>query len=150
MHTAVHHLIPQRLMHTLRDLIVDPSIRRHFSAPLASCPALCHGQKAKMWAARQGDNETAPRRLTARLQDQKHLKTALLRAKLRGEVSQGDFEQANTEFGDEIAALEGELQLIRLSKATLESFVRFAELSLTDLSTAWSKASPEQRGDKDV
>ncbi len=98
-----------------------------------------------MWAEKQGDTEAATRRLSARLQDVKHLKTELLRAKLRGELSQSDFEQANTDFGHEIAALEGELQLIQSSKATLESFVRFAELSLADISIAWSKAFPEQR-----
>ena len=45
MHTAIHHLVPQRLMHALRDLIVNPSIRRDLKAPLAASPVFCHGQE---------------------------------------------------------------------------------------------------------
>jgi site-specific DNA recombinase len=100
---------------------------------------------AKVWERRQGDAEASVKRLRARLEDAKKLKTELLKAKLRGEVPQPDYEQANAEYGDQIAALEGQLQLIQSSKETLERFVRFAELMLVDIAGAWREAGAEQR-----
>ena len=44
-HTAVYHLVPERLMHALGHLIVDPSVRCHLNAPLAACPVFCRGKK---------------------------------------------------------------------------------------------------------
>jgi hypothetical protein len=46
MHTAVHHLVPQRLMHALGHIIVNPSVGRHLNAPLAACPVFCRGQES--------------------------------------------------------------------------------------------------------
>src|SRR5262249_34985413 len=37
-HTAVHHLVSQRLVHALRYFVVDPGIRGHLEATLAACP----------------------------------------------------------------------------------------------------------------
>jgi hypothetical protein len=38
------------------------------------------------------------------LEEQKRLKGELLKAKLRGEISQGDYEQANVEYSADISA----------------------------------------------
>jgi site-specific DNA recombinase len=59
---------------------------------------------AKVWADSQGDWERNSKRLTARLEEQKRLKGELLKAKLRGEISQGDYEQANVEYSADISA----------------------------------------------
>lgn len=47
---------------------------------------------AQIWDAKREDGEKALRKLSASLQEQKQLKSALLRAKLRGEVCQLDYE----------------------------------------------------------
>jgi hypothetical protein len=73
------------------------------------------------------------------------LKTELLRQKLRGEIAQEEYEEAITQFKDEIAEIDQKIELTANSKATLDSFVRFAELMLADIAGAWLKASPEQR-----
>src|SRR5262249_39177356 len=61
---------------------------------------------AQMWAERQGDSEAYTKKLTARLDEQKRLKSELLKAKLRGEVSQSDYAEANLEFETEIRSLQ--------------------------------------------
>ena len=100
---------------------------------------------AKVWAPRQADADASTKRLLMRLQDAKELKAELLRAKLRAEVSQPDYEEANGQYTEEIAALGERLQLIQSSKERLERFVGFAELMLVDIGGAWRKAGAEQR-----
>jgi site-specific DNA recombinase len=100
---------------------------------------------AKVWADSQGDWERTSKRLTARLEDQKRLKAELLKAKLRGEVSQVDYEQANAAFSAEIASTTEQLQASTVDGATMEAFIQFAELSLLDIAGTWQMASPENR-----
>jgi len=69
----------------------------------------------------------------------------MLGAKLKGEVEQADYEQANVEFAREIAGIERELREIDSAQATTDAFLRFAGLQLLDLEGAWQMATPEQR-----
>jgi hypothetical protein len=55
---------------------------------------------------RQGDFGAIARNLIRNLEEQKKLKQALLISKLKGEVPQSDFEEANALFDDEIATLK--------------------------------------------
>ena len=100
---------------------------------------------AKVWADSQGDWERNSKRLAARLEDQKKLKDELLKAKLRGEVSQADYEQANAAFSADIASAAEQLQASTVDGATMEAFIQFAELSLLDIAGTWQMASPENR-----
>jgi site-specific DNA recombinase len=100
---------------------------------------------AKVWADSQGDWERTSKRLTGRLEDQKRLKGELLKAKLRGEVSQADYEEANAAFSAEIANITEQLQASTTDGATMEAFIQFAELTLLDIAGTWQKASPENR-----
>jgi site-specific DNA recombinase len=100
---------------------------------------------AKVWADKQGDWERNSKRLTARLEDQKRLKGELLKAKLRGEISQADYEQANVDYAAEIAETMEQLQACSTDGATMEAFIRFAELSLVDIAGTWKMATPEDR-----
>ena len=100
---------------------------------------------AKVWADSQGDWERTSKRLTADLEDQKKLKGELLKAKLRGEVSQADYEQANAAFSAEIASTTEQLEASTVDGTTMEAFIRFAELSLLDIAGTWQMASPENR-----
>ena len=81
----------------------------------------------------------------AELDEYRALKSELLKSKLRSEVSQSDYLENNAAFTKRISAIEGELKDIESNDAKLESFIRFAELSLMDIGTAWQVASPEQR-----
>jgi hypothetical protein len=58
---------------------------------------------------------------------------------------QTDYEQANAEFDNEIAVIEAKLQEVHSEGMTMEAFLRFAELSLTDLAGTWRLAAPEDR-----
>lgn len=100
---------------------------------------------AQVWAQTQRDTEKTVKRLTQHLVEQKRLKGELLRAKLRGEVPQEDYQQANLEFAEEITAIESQLGSAQSQKTTTETFLRFAELQLMDIAGAWQRARDEQR-----
>jgi len=100
---------------------------------------------AKVWSSKQGDFEKKRTRLLVQVEEHRALKSELLRSKLRGEVSQGDYEESNAEFAAEIAATEAELRLIESDAGKMDSFIRFAELRLMDMAQAWEIASPDQR-----
>jgi hypothetical protein len=100
---------------------------------------------AKVWADSQGDWERNSKRLAARLEEQKKLKAELLKAKLGGEISQADYEQANAEYSAEIAVTMEQLQVCSTDGATMEAFLRFAELSLVDIAGTLKMATPENR-----
>ena len=100
---------------------------------------------AKVWNSKQGDFEKQRAKLLAQLQEYRALKSELLKSKLRGEVSQVDYEENNAEYAAKIAAIEGEQRAIETNDAKLESFIRFAELRLTDMAEVWQLANPEQR-----
>src|SRR5260370_40022112 len=78
------------------DFVEHLGTLRPDAATLAQFPAIA----ADVWARRRGDTGAATRELTARLEEQKKLKAELLRAKLRGEVTQADYAQANADFAD--------------------------------------------------
>jgi hypothetical protein len=62
-----------------------------------------------------------------------------LRAKLRGEVCQSDYEQGNAEFSREIAETEKEIRIINETNADRETFLRFCELAIVDIPGVWRK-----------
>lgn len=64
----------------------------------------------QVWAEVQGNAKETARRISTHLEDRKRLKSELLHAKLRGEVSQADYVQASAEFDSEIVALEESLK----------------------------------------
>ncbi|MFY9645922.1 MAG: hypothetical protein WAK29_12130 [Terriglobales bacterium] len=84
------------------------------------------------------------KKLKTRLEEQKMLKAELLRAKLRGEVNQADYLQANSDFDSEIDALTQQLNASR-SHGTLPAFLCFSKLMLVDIAGAWLAAEVEQR-----
>jgi hypothetical protein len=73
------------------------------------------------------------------------LKSELLRAKLKGEVGQADYEQGNVEFTTEIAETERALREIDPLRPTADASLRFAELSLLDVGGAWLIATPAEQ-----
>jgi Zn-dependent oligopeptidase len=108
---------------------------------IAQFPAIA----TEVWAQRRGDAGSRAKALTLRLEEQKRLKAELLRAKLRGEVNQADYAQANADFDDEIDAITQELHTLQSQRGTLDAFLRFAELMLVDVAAAWQQADVERR-----
>jgi site-specific DNA recombinase len=100
---------------------------------------------AKAWEEKQGDGERTAKRLRATLEKQTRLKSELPKAKLRGEISQTDYEQANAEFSVDIAMTTDQLETASSGGATMEAFLRFAELLLVDMAGSWQMAAPEHR-----
>jgi site-specific DNA recombinase len=118
----------------LRTLLPD-------AATIAQFPAIA----ADVWARRQGDASAATKRLAARLEEQQKLKSELLRAKLRGEVTHADYAQGNADFDDDIDGITQELHAVRSQRGTLDAFLRFTKLMLVDVAAAWQRADAEQR-----
>ena len=111
------------------------------AATVAQFPAIA----AEVWAQRQGDSSMATKELTARLEEQKKLKAELLRARLRGDVSQADYAQTTVEFDEEIAGVSRQLHALRSQRGTLDAFLRFSKLMLVDISAAWERGDAEQK-----
>jgi len=110
------------------------------AATVAEFPAIA----TDVWSRRQSDRSTTTGQLTARLEERKKWKAELLRAKLRGEVNQADYAQANSDFDAEIECIVEELRTVQSQGATLDAFLSFANLMLVDVATAWQKADIEQ------
>jgi hypothetical protein len=60
----------------------------------------------------------------------------LIVLRVNGEVSRQGFEEARTVFSDKIDETEERIERLASSQATADSFVRFAELQLTDMAHA--------------
>jgi len=99
----------------------------------------------KVWRERQGNAAANSERLRARLEEQRAMKSSLLRAMLRGDVSQADYAQANAEFDREIGILTECLEASRTKPVTLEAFLRFARAMVMDIAGAWQRAGTEQK-----
>jgi site-specific DNA recombinase len=100
---------------------------------------------AKVWTEKQGDVEKQEKKLKARLDQQRQLRRALRDAMLRGTITAEQFKEDDAEFGGEIAVTEQEIRALGSQRDTLEAFIRFAEIHLTNVAGAWEIAAPEQR-----
>ena len=126
--------LEDQFMSMMNQLQPRPEITAEFSSVAA-----------QVWQTQQEQSEKSAAKVTARLEESKRLKSELLRAKLRGEVSQSDYEQANGDFSREILGLEKELRAIGAAKASRDAFVHFCELALVDIPKVWRSANDDQR-----
>lgn len=100
---------------------------------------------ARDWESNVGASEKTAGKLTVRLEEQKHLKSELLRAKLRGEVCQSDYAEENEKLSNEIRDIEKQLRNIAAATATRDAFVQFCELAIVDIAGVWRKANDDER-----
>ena len=126
--------LESEFLQLLRRLRVNPGAMMDFSKVAA-----------RTWANRQGDAQREMHKLNARLDEQRTLKSELLKMRMRGELTSEEFEQAKAELAVETYQLEESMQLIASKTVTADSFVRFAELHLVDLAKLWTIAGPEQK-----
>ena len=99
---------------------------------------------ARVWKAKHASSEQQLKKLTSELQEQKKLRSNLLILRVKGDLSQEEFEEAKAVLSDKISEIEARQQTLASSRATADSFVRFAELQLVDMAHVWRIASPEQ------
>jgi len=119
------------------DFIEHLGTLRPDAATVAQFPTIA----SDVWARRQSNTVSRIKALTVRLEQQKRMKAELLRARLRGEVNQADYAEANREFDDEIESMTRDLQAIRSQHGTLDAFLRFSKLMLVDIAAAWQRAN---------
>jgi hypothetical protein len=100
---------------------------------------------ARVWDAKQGSSEREAKKLTLELEELKKRKLNLLTMRTNNEISREEFEEARATFQKRIYEIEEVLQILASNRATAGSFVRFAELQLTDMANVWHIASHEQR-----
>jgi site-specific DNA recombinase len=97
---------------------------------------------ARIWDSKRGNSEQESKKVRSKLEEQKKLKNNLLNLRMGGEISKDEFEEANASFRDKIYAIEEKLRALATTRATSDSFVRFAELQLTDMAHVWRGRQP--------
>ena len=99
-------MVPGGALEEAHDLRQTLETLRPRDEVMSSFPKIAE----RVFAEQQAGADAIVKRLTARLEKTKQLKSALLTAKLSGEVPQEDYEQARAQYAAEIASIEQELQ----------------------------------------
>jgi hypothetical protein len=102
-----------------------------FQKRYRDCPELHRKRIILSWSFSEGE--------------QRRLKSELLLAKLRQEISQADYVTANARFDTEITALEQRLHALHTDDIEFDAFLRFGQAMLLDMAKAWQLAEPEQK-----
>lgn len=100
---------------------------------------------ARVWEAKHRNSERGVKKLRSELDEEKRLKSNLLRLRTKDEISREEFEGANAALREKIFGIEDKLRALELARTAVDSFVHFAELQVTDLAHVWQIASPLQR-----
>ena len=100
---------------------------------------------ARVWEAGQADAQARLKKIGAELEKARMLKKKLLTGYLEGKIADDDYQRATADYSQQIAELERQLRELSNVIASTDTFVRFANLHLTDLSRLWMVASDEQR-----
>jgi len=96
------------------------------------------------WKQQRGDAEANAVKLKGQLEEQKRMKSELLRAKLRGEVTQADYAQANAELNAE-GFLLAEKIAVNSEDRSFGGFIRFGKAAMADFVKAWQRATGDQK-----
>jgi site-specific DNA recombinase len=99
----------------------------------------------EVWKVRQERVKQDSRALTVRLQDQKHLNSQAIKAKLGGELSAEDFAALKQNITEEIALIEGQLTALESERSTMEELIAQTQRELVDFPAAWKKAGLNER-----
>ena len=99
----------------------------------------------QLWMVRQERVQQDSRALTIRLQDQKHLNSQAIKAKLKGELTDTDFTTLKQSITEETALIEKQLTALESERSTMEELIAQTKRELVDLAAAWKKAGLSQR-----
>ena len=86
-----------------------------------------------VWAKRQEQAKQTSRALTIRLQEQRHLNSEAIKAKLKGELAEEDFAALKQNITEEIALIECQLSALESERSTMEELVAQTQRELIDL-----------------
>ena len=99
----------------------------------------------EVWARKRGDVEREVTKLSAALEEQDRVTFSMVKLRAKGEITAEEFEQARAHQAIETSAAKDKLAKAMSRRAEAETFSRFAQLHLADLSTLWTRAEPEQK-----
>jgi site-specific DNA recombinase len=99
----------------------------------------------KVWRARLGGSDAELRKLKASLEELRTQKANLLTMRTKLEITGEEFAEANDDYVRRMRELQQQIQSAASLRSGTESFRKFAELQLLDISHAWNAANPEQR-----
>jgi hypothetical protein len=85
------------------------------------------------------------RALTIRLQEQKHLNSDAIKAKLKGELLQEDVDALKQSITEEIALIEKQLSALESERSTMDELIAQTQRELIDPPAAWGKAGLSER-----
>jgi hypothetical protein len=77
----------------------------------------------EMWAKRQERAKQDARALTIKLQEQKHLNSEAIKAKLKGELLAEDFDALKENIKQEIARIEDAITALESERSTMEELI---------------------------
>jgi site-specific DNA recombinase len=113
--------------------------------PTVEYLALLPSIAKEVWATRQEQAKQTSRALTIRLQEQRHLNSEAIKAKLKGELAEEDFSALKKNIAEEIALIEGQLSALESERSTMEELIAQTQRELIDLPAAWAKAGLSER-----
>ncbi len=99
----------------------------------------------EVWAKRQERAKQDSRALTIKLQEQRHLNSEAIKAKLKGELLAEDFDALKVNITEEIARIEAALTALESERSTMEELIAQTQRELIDLPAAWAKGGLSER-----
>jgi site-specific DNA recombinase len=99
----------------------------------------------EVWAKRQARAKQDSRALTIKLQEQKHLNSEAIKAKVKGELLAEDFDALKQSITEETARIEAALTALESERSTMEELIAQTQRELIDLPAAWAKAGLSER-----
>ncbi|MGC2743292.1 MAG: recombinase family protein, partial [Candidatus Angelobacter sp.] len=104
-----------------------------------------HDIAARAWKQRQERTAQDRKALTMRLQEQNTLNQNLIIAKLRGEVSQADFDAVKPSITQAIAEIEASQKAMEMQSGTMAAFIEATERKTIELVATWRAAGISER-----
>jgi len=78
-------------------------------------------------------------------QEQRHLNSEAIKAKLKGELAEEDFAALKQNIIEEIALIEGQLSALESERSTMDELIAQTQRELIDLPAAWNKSGLNER-----
>jgi hypothetical protein len=96
-------------------------------------------------AKRQERAKQDSRALTIKLQEQRHLNSEAIKAKLKGELLAEAFDALKANITEETARIEAAITALESECSTMEELIAQTQRELIDLPSAWAKAGLSER-----
>ena len=113
--------------------------------PTVEYLALLPDLAKEVWAKRQERAKQDSRALKIRRQEQDHLNSQAIKAKLKGELSAEDFADLKQSITEEKALIEKQLTALESERSTMEELIAQTQRELIDLPAAWRKGGLSER-----